>query len=265
VTGAKQGLEDLTPAVVLRTRALRESDLIVVLLTPGRGKIDCIARGARRSIKRYAGGLPIGARGEARLSGSSGRGGGRGSLIPLAGFSPTADHSKVGRDLELFAYLAYLCELSDLLIDVAVPDPTSFARLCEAIETAMSATRPELLRRYELGLLDDLGSLPALDRCSVCGSPVDEQAGRVAFSRERGGALCLLHSRAAARIAAPVLDLAQRLLDRDLDASTEAYAKSDVETRRALRDLCRQLISPQLRAPLRSLEFFAQISKPRSG
>jgi DNA repair protein RecO (recombination protein O) len=249
-------MELSTPAVVLRTRPLREADLIVVLLTPGRGKIDCIARGARRSRKRFPGGLPVGARGTATFAAS-----GRGSLVPLAEFSPTVDHGSLGRSLELFAYVAYLCELGDQLIGDAIPDPTVFARLCDAIATAMEATRPEVLRRFELGLLDALGLLPALDRCSVCGSPVDEQAEGIAFSRERGGALCLAHSRAARRRPTAVLQLAAALLDPD--ASPDAYAQADADTRRALRDLCRESIGPHLRGPLHSLGFFAQISKPR--
>ncbi|HLT34840.1 MAG TPA: DNA repair protein RecO, partial [Enhygromyxa sp.] len=249
-----------TPAVILRTRPLREADLIVVLLTPGRGKIDCIARGARRSRKRFGGGLPVGARGTALLSER-----GRGSLVPLAGFSPTADHGSLGRSLELFAYVAYLCELTDQLIGGASPDPTAFARLCDAIAAAMEATRPELLRRFELGLLDDLGLLPALAHCSVCGSPIDEQEAGVAFSQERGGALCLSHSRTARRIPVAVLRLAAALLDVDASATAHAYAEADADTRRALRDLCRESIGPHLRGPLHSLGFFAQIARPRSG
>lgn len=248
-----------TPAVVLRTRPLREADLIVILLTPGRGKIDCIARGARRSRKRFPGGLPVGARGEAQLGSFN-----RGSLVPLAGFAPTADHSQLGRSLELFAYVAYLCELTEQLVGEAIPDPTIFARLCEAIAAAMDATRPDLLRRYELGLLDELGFLPALDRCSVCGSPVDEQESGVAFSHERGGALCLAHSRMVRRVPAAALRLAIALLDADPSAAAAAYQETDKDTRRALRDLCRQSIGPHLHGPLHSLGFFAQIAKPRT-
>lgn len=249
--------ESTTPAVVLRTRPLGEADLVVIVLTPGRGKLDCVAKAARRSRKRFPGGLAVGARGQAEIADHS-----RGSLLPLTGFVPSADHGKVGRDLELFAYVAYLCDLSDRLLDTAVPDPTGFARLCDAIATAMDATSPVILRRYELGLLDELGLLPALDRCSVCGSPVDEQPGGIAFSHERGGALCLAHSRAASRVPGPVLGLAAALLSDDPELAVAAYAAAEGPTRRALRDLCRDRIHPHLRGPLHSLGFFAQIAKP---
>lgn len=247
-----------TPAVVLRTRTLREADLIVVLLTPGHGKIDCIARGARRSRKRFPGGLPNGARGEARIADHQRS---RGSLVNLVDFAPSTDHAKLGRDLELFAYVAYLCELSDQLIGSAAADPTGFARLCEALAAAMEGTHPALLRRYELSLLEGLGLLPALSHCSVCGSPVDEQDQGVAFSRERGGALCLAHSRATQRIPASVLSLAEALLEGTGETDAAAYAEIDPATRRDLRDLCRELLGPHLRGPLRSLAFFAQLPR----
>ncbi|PRQ07370.1 DNA repair protein RecO [Enhygromyxa salina] len=256
--------EILTPAVVLRTRALRESDLIVVVLTPGRGKIDCIARGARRSRRRFPGGLPIGARGEIGLDR------GRGSLAVLVSFTPSFDHSGLGRDLEAFAYVGYLCELSDQLVGGSAADPTTFGRLCEAIEDAMTwagqdhtptqAHKPALLRRYELGLLDSLGLLPALDHCSVCGAPADATDDGVAFSLVRGGVACPTHASGARRLPAPVLDLASTLLHADPQARDGAYAQADREIRRGLRDLCRELIQPHLRAPLRSLAFFAQIA-----
>ncbi|NVB41930.1 DNA repair protein RecO [Pseudenhygromyxa sp. WMMC2535] len=263
------GTRELTPAVVLRTRSLREADLVVILLTPGNGKLDCIARGARRSRRRFPGGLPVGARGEAAL------GRGRGSLVPLEHFAAGFDHSGLGRDLEGFAYVNYLCELTDRLVEGSGADPASFALLCEAIETVISggacegggSTRPAILRRFELGLLEGLGLLPALDRCGVCGSPVLASIGvdgrGVPFSVSRGGALCLAHSRAAGGIPAPVLALARVLLHEDEDGRRAAYEAASAQTRRGLRDLCRELIAPHLRAPLRSLAFFTQL--PRSG
>lgn len=246
--------EQLTPAVILRTRALRESDLIVVLLTPGRGKIDCLARGARRSKRRFPGGLPSGGRGQATIEP------GRGSLAVLTGFEPTVDHGVLGRSLEVFAYVNYLAELADHLVEGSTPEPTTFARLCEAIEDAVASPEPLVLRRFELGLLDDHGQLPALERCSVCGSPPDRSDDGVAFSRERGGVLCLAHSRLARRVPAAVLSLASTLLHGDPKQRAAAYDAADRATRRALRDLCRELIHPHLRAPLRSLAFFAQIA-----
>jgi DNA repair protein RecO (recombination protein O) len=48
-----------TEALVLRTVDFGESDLVVHLLTPDAGRIGAIAKGARRSVKRFAGSLDV--------------------------------------------------------------------------------------------------------------------------------------------------------------------------------------------------------------
>ena len=180
---------ETSPAIVLRTRALGESDLLVVLLTPEHGKVEAAARGARNSKRRFPGGLPSGLRGLATITR------GRGSLARLERFEATIDHSPVGRDLDRFAYVAYLCELTDELVLGRHPDPLVFAALCTALEAVIGGVpRPGQLRRYELALLAGLGLLPALVDCCACGEPVPCSPGdTVAFDVGRGGVLCLAH------------------------------------------------------------------------
>jgi DNA repair protein RecO (recombination protein O) len=247
--------DTLTPAIVLRTHPAREADLIVVLLTAARGRVECHARGARKSRRRFPGGLPTGARGEATIGVLR-----RGSLPPLEGFAMTADHLALGRDLEAFAYVAYLCELGDHLVGGSLPDPRAFAVLDEAIAAILrqSPPHPLLLRRCELGLIDALGWLPALDRCSVCGRPPLRDPEGVAFSVARGGALCLEHGRGVQRLPAELLELAAELLEGPVGAR-ELPEVGSAELRRGLRDLGRASIEPHLRSPLRSLAFFAQL------
>ena len=43
--------------VVLKTSPLRESDLLVVLYTQTHGRVAAVARGARKSVRRFAGAL----------------------------------------------------------------------------------------------------------------------------------------------------------------------------------------------------------------
>ena len=241
------------PAVVVRTRALRESDLVVVLVTPNLGKVSCIARGARKSRKRFAGGLPVGAVGEARVAP------GRGSLWVLEGFVPQRDHGHLGRDLELFAYVAYLCELADELSVEHERDATLFAILVEAIELCTSAgCDPARLRAFELRLLASLGLLPELGACAVCGDDVTPGK-EVPVDIERGGVMCLKHEGGARRYPRELLELARELLE---DGGKRALGDRGYElgVRRSLRDLCAVLIRRQLRRPLRSLDFFKELS-----
>lgn len=251
--------EQALPAIVLRSHAAREADLVVVLLTAARGRVECHARGARKSRRRFPGGLPSGARGEATLGPLR-----RGGLPPLEAFAATTDHLALGRDLEAFAFVGYLCELADRLVAGHEADGRAFALLDEAIACTSAAvagrTRPHplVLRRFEFGLLDALGELPALERCSVCGAAADRTSAGVSFSLARGGVLCLEHGRGnPRRLPAALVEAALALLDAAIGA--RELPELDREVRRGLRDLGRELIEPHLRSPLRSLAFFAQL------
>ena len=246
---------ETSPAIVLRTRPLGESDLLVVLLTPEQGKVEAAARGARNSKRRFPGGLPSGLRGLATITR------GRGSLARLERFEATADHSPVGQDLDRFAYVAYLCELTDELVLGRHRDPLVFAALCTALEAVIGGTpRPGQLRRYELALLASLGLLPALVDCCACGEVVQREAGdTVAFDAVRGGVLCLAHGRGAPRLPGAVVAAAQRLAQGEDPAPMD---DAPVKERRALRDLTQSALKAHLRRPLQSLGFFAALARP---
>ncbi|MEM9462710.1 MAG: DNA repair protein RecO [Myxococcota bacterium] len=249
------------PAVILATRPLGEADLLVVLLTPGIGKVRAAARSARRSTKRFAGGLSGGAVGEATLALR------RGGLSRLEGFVPRWDHGGLGRDLTRFAYVAYLCELTDALLHEPEPEPALFTALCDAIAQTMEATpQAAVLRRYELVLLRALGLLPALATCAVCGDPL-APGPMVSFEAGRGGALCLQHGKGAGRQPATVLATARRLVaagdEIEIAAALRDAGARPAHERRTLRDLVTGWLRPHLRQPLRSREFFAKLGPSR--
>jgi DNA repair protein RecO (recombination protein O) len=253
VSGSEQ-----TPAVILATRGLGEADLLVVLLTPGRGKVRAAARHARKSRRRFPGGLVGGAVGEATIVP---RGTG---LMRLDGFVSVRDLGALGRDLGRFAQVAYLCELTDGLLHEAEADPGMFSALCEAIGRTLDAGADAgALRRYELWMLRSLGLLPALEACAVCGDALTPGP-TVPFEEDHGGALCLVHGRGARRVPMAVVEAAGRLLaagsEAEIDGVLRATAERPASERRALRDLVVGLLRPHLRGrPLRSREFFAKL------
>jgi DNA repair protein RecO (recombination protein O) len=242
--------------VILATRPLGEADLLVVLLTPGRGKVRGAARHARKSKRRFPSGLMGGAVGEATIVP---RGTG---LSRLEAFSTVRDLGGLGRDLGRFAQVAYLCELTDGLLHESVADPSLFSALCEGIGRTLDAGADAgVLRRYELWLLRALGLLPALDACAVCGDAL-APGPTVPLEEAHGGALCLVHGRGARRVPASVLEAAGRLLDAgeaEVEGVLRATAESPASERRALRDLVQDWLRPHLRHPLRSREFFAKL------
>lgn len=240
------------PAVVLATRPLGEADLLVVLCTPQTGKIRCAARNARKSRRRFPGGLPGGSLGEADLVPPK-----RGTLWRLDRFTPGLDMSWVGRDLDRFAYVAYVCELTDVLVQEPEADPRLFAALSRALARIVSEPPdPGVLRAYELQLLDALGYLPSLDCCCVCGRGVQD-ATRLDFHLESGFA-CPEHDRGGASVAREVVELCEALRT-DADDARTRLAAAPAELRREVRDLGTAWVRRHLTRPLRALEFFAKV------
>jgi DNA repair protein RecO (recombination protein O) len=62
----------VTRAILLRAVATGEADRVVTLLGRPTGRVSAIARGARKSTRRFGGGLGLAATGEATLRDRSG-------------------------------------------------------------------------------------------------------------------------------------------------------------------------------------------------
>ena len=250
-----------SPAIVLRTHPMRESDLVVVLLGREWGQRSCAARGARKSRRRFPGGLPVGARGDARVAQ------GRGSLANLEAFAATSDHSALGRDLEAFAFVNYACELTERLTVEQHPEPRVFDALWALIETTTTmGPDPMALRAYEIRLLGELGFLPDLDVCAVCGDAVGA-GDSLPFDATRGGVLCLRHGAAAPRRARDILQLAASLRGEAGGGGLGAMGEDpslNPEMRRTLRDLTQAWIRPHLSRPLRSTQLFRDLRRVSS-
>ncbi|MBK6916822.1 MAG: DNA repair protein RecO [Deltaproteobacteria bacterium] len=247
-------------AVLLRALPLGEADLVVVLLTERHGKVRAAARSARRSRRRFAGGLSTGALGRVELHR------GRAALWRLDGFVPELDHAALGRDLDRFAFVSYLCELTDALLDEQHAEPEIFEVLAATLTRlvpsvlqgpATGAPDPIELRRYELALLLQLGHAPSFDACCVCGDPVAGAA--IPFDAARGGALCELHGRGAPIEPGEVLAAAVAL-----GQGAELAPLSPI-SRRRLRDLVSAQLRAHLRQPLRSVELFTQLAAVTQG
>lgn len=159
-----------TEALVLRMVDVRESDRILSLYTRSHGRLEVIARGARKSFKRFGGHLSLYARIEATLDYREGK-----SLIPLRSAQVLDAHAGMMAELSSFAAASYLAEL---LLRTTHPDHADeglwgivkdgFA----AIATTGEAVEA-LVHVVEGRLLDALGVLPALDGCSGCGAPLE--------------------------------------------------------------------------------------------
>ncbi len=105
-------------AIVLKTTQLRDSDLIISLLTEHSGKFSVLARGARNSKKRFLGGIDLFDCAVFEFQPTKGNS----QLLTLTGLSRRTPWIGLGKNLVKF-YLASFClELSETLIGEADPE-----------------------------------------------------------------------------------------------------------------------------------------------
>lgn len=152
-------------ALVLRTYRLAESDRIVVFLTRDRGKKRGVARGARKSRRRFAGALEPFTRVDVTYFERESR-----ELVRVdeAVALESAFRASSG---DGFRYVGYFAELVDAWAQDSDPNDTLF-RLGAATLDALAAEVPAvpLARYFELWLLRLQGVYPSIRRCQGCGA-----------------------------------------------------------------------------------------------
>ena len=179
-----------TEALILRSVDFGESDRILHLLVPERGRLTVIAKGARRSVKRFGGTLDLfnhlKVQVERRRANSMSR---LDQSQLVHAFVP------LRVDPARFAMGCYLLELLDRL----APEGGAHPDMRRLFDFALSALEQLALRRpdatlrtvLELRALDALGLRPELRRCVRCGrEATDRGTGPVGFLIADGGPVC---------------------------------------------------------------------------
>ncbi|MCX5739362.1 MAG: DNA repair protein RecO [Proteobacteria bacterium] len=183
-----------TRAFVLRAVDFGESDRIAHLLTPATSRLTVIAKGAKRSKRRFPGTLDLfnllDVRVEQRRANTMGR-------LEQAKLLDAFDllRTRPAR----FALACYIAELVDRL----APEGAGGADASELYEVVLGAIRvvasrePDARLRalLELRVLAALGLRPELRRCVRCGRDIDVAAltapsAAVPFHVAEGGPLC---------------------------------------------------------------------------
>jgi DNA repair protein RecO (recombination protein O) len=249
-----------TTALVLRLVDYGESDRIVSLYGRATGKVSALARGARRSKRRFGPGLALFAHGTATLVERPGA-----ELWRLDGFELLRDFSGLAQDLGRFAHASYAVEL----IRELCPPHEAHEGIHDLGAWFLAALgdaepRPELLRCFELKLLAELGFAPALERCAACGSAELDYPGQV-FDLRRGGVVC----RACARVGQPgggavLLPASTRaaLCRAQAAPLAEALRLSFAPADNAVaRDVVLAVVTDHVGRPLRSIEFLRKLNQ----
>jgi DNA repair protein RecO (recombination protein O) len=173
-----------TEALVLRTIDFGESDLVVHLLTPSVGRLTAIAKGARRSVKRFSGSLDVLNR--VRIEVAPRRRAGAMARLDQARLIHW--HPGLRERPGRFVLGCYLAELVDRLAADGA-EPREAAALYGFAVSAMAwveRSEPDARLRVllELRALDAVGLRPELSQCVRCGREPE------AFHVPEGGAVC---------------------------------------------------------------------------
>jgi DNA repair protein RecO (recombination protein O) len=151
---------DGAEAIVLRTVPWRDHDLIVDLLTLDHGQMTLVARGARRSTRRFGGALDQGTRIRMEISASRK---GRASLTSCDVLMPIRT---ARQDLGRITHLNYVLELARIGAQPESADPELFSMLVQYLDALEQAPASmEGLVAWELRLLAHLGYQLYLARC----------------------------------------------------------------------------------------------------
>ncbi len=171
-----------TEAIVLRQRKLGEADKIVTLFTPNYGKLDGVARGARRTKSRLAGHLEVLTHVAVMLA--EGR-----NLDTITQAQAIDGFSPLREDLERLSRAVYAAELVDRISPEGEGSYQVFHLLLTTLRRLAEAGNVDtVLRYFEMQILSLTGFQPQLEQCVACGERLSAVPNY--FSSSAGGVLC---------------------------------------------------------------------------
>ncbi len=176
----------VSEAIVLHAFDYLESSRIVRLVTHDAGMRSAIAKGARKSRRRFGSGLDLFAQGIASLHTKPGR-----DLDTLGAFEDVRTRTAIAGDLERFTGAETIAEIA-LRFGSEGADAELFDAIGGALDV-LAAASPASAREATLAgvwhIVATLGFGPALDDCAECGNAIvaDEPA---VFTHSAGGVVC---------------------------------------------------------------------------
>lgn len=175
-----------TQAIILKRAAANESDIRVIVYSCDRGKLELLARGARKLKSKLAGHLePI------TLSGLMVV---RGRKFDYAGAAISENcFINIKADYEKILYAGKVISIFDNLIKLEEKDEYVFKLLLDILNIINNNKKPIanydlILALFVLQLLIKLGHKPELHHCVICGKKIEPKENKFDFLK--GGLVC---------------------------------------------------------------------------
>jgi len=177
-----------TNAIVIHSFNYGESDKIVTFFTEDFGKLKGIAKGARRSKKRFQNALDIFSHLRLVFFDRDGLG-----LARVQGCDILSSFPEIRENLRKIIYGNYFLEIVSEMAGERAAHPEAFHLILSFLE-ALEEGEPmeEHLRTFEIRMLSIFGYRPNLKRCFLCKRDWEalRETPSVFFSLERGALLC---------------------------------------------------------------------------
>ena len=159
-TGAQELMTETATGLVLRTRPLTETSLIVQWLTPTLGRIATVAKGARRPKSPFRGKIDLFYLADLSFNRSQ-----RSELHNLREVSLRETHAPLRGELGYLQQASYAAALIEQTTETETPIPAIFD-LMSGFLAHLPAHAPaaQTLLAFELKLLEELGLKPDLEK-----------------------------------------------------------------------------------------------------
>lgn len=238
-------------AIILRTRDLGESDLIVTFFSSLYGNLKGVARGARRSSKRFVNSLNI-----LSLVDLEFRERRSSELVWLDSCELIEGFPGIRSDYKLLSRASYMVEMTEILFPSNVPSPEMFQLLRSALGSISNRRdTEETLIMFQARAMKIGGFGINLSKCSLCGRPYKGK-GRALFHPPSGSIVCLACEKES--VLTPGMEpdtvhVLEQLQSSDLSLSTTLRFNQDIL--RELKGVLMAHIEHRLGKSLRSAKY----------
>lgn len=177
---------DISPAIIMRVKEFGESDLLVAFFTAQRGQLRGVAKGARRSRKRFVNALDLFSL--VNLEHAPTR---QGNLLLLHSAKLVDAYPGLRADFSALTRASFMIELTETLFPPGVAEPGMFELLKGSFDALSRGEKSGLIPlMFELKAMSMGGYRISTASCLICGRAYRGN-GTAVFKRERGGITCL--------------------------------------------------------------------------
>lgn len=245
-------------AIILKRMPFRDTSLLVTFFSKENGKTKALAKGVRKEKKSNVAAFEPFTQASLVYYEKL-----RSDIHLLSNISILNSNSAIRDDIFRFGYASYLTELVDTFFGFYDPHPDIYELLLESFSLFGNSSNELVARVFEIKLLNQIGWLPALDLCTLCGSSIDT---KVYFSPKQGGILCQNCERKESGSIPMSLEAVNAMKEYAyLNLQDNTFkTKSNVQVNKEIERAIRRFLEFRIDYPLRSRRFLSEIQNSLS-